>query len=354
MVFDADFVYGENFFIFTTEEDKTQWLLNQQISAAEARAAAKGAKKKKAAVGADGADATQDDDEDDDEEDDDEDAEAVARAKRPATWQSLGSELDIDAASWRFSRPPIRLLISRRRRYFGARVVLSDRVYPSNPDADDAEGGADDNDGVAKPLNPDAIEYRAIVPEEGEASPALVYVSPFREKRSCGFSISILSLLFLCYVMSLRLINVSVDAFSGTVSVWTLQRKPSQLQSPPRHRANGDPNETARCSTRRAHARLQVQALVPQAQPTRPRRTPRMRRIHSLHSSLPYWHRLRCVVLYHPSVNMIFLNFPYTRCFLATTPLCLCAHCSCELVRAPFRHKPAPMRELRDIFMCYA
>jgi hypothetical protein len=174
VVFDADFVYGENFFIFTTEEDKTQWLLNQRIRAAEARALAKASKKKKAPVGADGGDAAQEEEDDEEEEEEAEAAEAAARANRPAKWESLGSEQDIEAAAWAFSRPPIKLLVSRRRRYFGVPVTLSDRVYSSKPEEDEGDG---EGDAPPKGADPDAIEYRAIVPEEGEVAPALVYRS---------------------------------------------------------------------------------------------------------------------------------------------------------------------------------
>ena len=74
---------------------------------------------------------------DDEEEDSEDDEELPPPKERPLEWVSLGSEPEVLAGQCNPTRPPIKLLISRRRRYFGTPIRLADRVNDAvNEDGD--------------------------------------------------------------------------------------------------------------------------------------------------------------------------------------------------------------------------
>ena len=120
IVYDAAFVHGENFYAFFTDAAMQQYIKHQEYLAwVEWEKRPK--KKKKAGGGTDDLMGLDDDDSEDDEP-------LPPKKERPPEWISLGSEPEVLAGQCNPTRPPIKLLISRRRRYFGAPTRLADRV----------------------------------------------------------------------------------------------------------------------------------------------------------------------------------------------------------------------------------
>jgi WD40 repeat protein len=121
VVYDPDFALGDNFFTFFTPakrqtfldwcEAKRQWERLVEFKA-------NGGKKKKAkAVHAegDGGDAEEEEEEESEEEEEEE-----KEPRREGPWESLGSEAEVAEVEEQKARSQIKIVISRRRRYFGA------------------------------------------------------------------------------------------------------------------------------------------------------------------------------------------------------------------------------------------
>eukprot|EP00050_Salpingoeca_kvevrii_P022481 m.126957 g.126957 ORF g.126957 m.126957 type:complete len:828 (+) comp9714_c0_seq7:154-2637(+) len=107
VVYDPDFKYGQNFFVCLNEAAKANFL-KQEVEAAEAE--------REAELMAEA------------------EEQAAQAAKRERGWEPLGSEVEIEEARVVESRPLIRMQISRRRKFFGAPVTLSDWQYNAEED----------------------------------------------------------------------------------------------------------------------------------------------------------------------------------------------------------------------------
>lgn len=105
IVYDRNFTFDACFWCCTTEGAKVAFLQHMREKEEAAQQAAK--EEEAAAV------------------------EAVA-AKRSAGWTNLGSDLEIDAARVVPERPLMQLMMSRKRRLFGAPLTLSDSTYPED------------------------------------------------------------------------------------------------------------------------------------------------------------------------------------------------------------------------------
>lgn len=121
LVYDAAYVYGENFFCFLNAEDQEHYVKHvAYLKWVEYQKTGK--KKKKKQAGDDG------DDEDESESDDDDDEiENAPPAERPPEWISLGSESEVIAEQCVPTRSKMRIVLSRRRRLFGAPRKFTDR-----------------------------------------------------------------------------------------------------------------------------------------------------------------------------------------------------------------------------------
>lgn len=119
IVYDVDFKYGSNFILALSEAAK-----NRYIEEDTAKIAVSAAATPTVAVGKDGQIIESVVEEPDDEP-------VVVVVPKPHSPWTLTCEKEIQEASAIPSRPPIRLLFSRRRRYFGAPMNLND----SNKDA---------------------------------------------------------------------------------------------------------------------------------------------------------------------------------------------------------------------------
>ena len=145
VVYDPDFSYGQNFFTFTTEEVKQEYLASLKVAEVVEQAA-------EAEAEAAGAEPDSDDDMDD------------APARREGPWESLGSEIEIQACALPASKPRARIAISRRRRYFGSPLTFSNTERPS---AEDIEAAGPDVD----KMNLTSVEFPAIEPVEDAPEP---------------------------------------------------------------------------------------------------------------------------------------------------------------------------------------
>eukprot|EP00041_Stephanoeca_diplocostata_P029301 m.862508 g.862508 ORF g.862508 m.862508 type:complete len:987 (-) comp23535_c0_seq1:54-3014(-) len=168
VVLDPDFVYGENYFTFTTQDDMNQWLMNQRIAAAEA----KKAKKKKSRSG----DGTAEDDDDSEDETSEDEETTEIKPQRPEHWTSLGSEIEVNEGIWAPQRPKITIQLSRRRRLFGAPVSFSHTISATQEVEEGSEIGDkkkktdtngenadEDDETTVDHLN---AEWKTVVPDE--------------------------------------------------------------------------------------------------------------------------------------------------------------------------------------------
>ncbi|EGD78550.1 hypothetical protein PTSG_09242 [Salpingoeca rosetta] len=119
VVYDPDFTFETNFIVCLTEQAKGDYY--QRVAAVVQKAEEE---RKKKQAGGDGG------------EEWSEDMEGVpmpTKKKRrpPAPWVSLGSEHEVDDAKCTPSRPPICLLVSRKRRLFGAPRTFHDAIFDS-------------------------------------------------------------------------------------------------------------------------------------------------------------------------------------------------------------------------------
>jgi len=145
VVYDPDFANGQNFFTFTTEVVKQEYLASLKVAEVVEQAAEKEAE-------AAGAEPDSDDDMDD------------VPARREGPWVSLGSEIEIQECALPASKPRARIAISRRRRYFGSPLSFSNTERPS---AEDIEAAGPDVD----KMNLTSVEFPTIEPLEDAPEP---------------------------------------------------------------------------------------------------------------------------------------------------------------------------------------
>ena len=131
--YDAEFARGENFFTFVTAADtKTydEYLVKRDAFALKLafEEQKKRKKKKPKKEGEEGEAEEEEEEEESSDEEEEEEVEKVARREGP--WESLGSEAEVTAVQMPAPRDPIRIVISRRRRYFGAPTTrFSDTTF---------------------------------------------------------------------------------------------------------------------------------------------------------------------------------------------------------------------------------
>eukprot|EP00729_Bicosta_minor_P020649 gene20649-16291_t len=135
--YDAEFARGENFFTFLTAESTNKYLefLGKKQAFADKLAFEEQKKKKKKKKKVEGADGeAEEEEEEEEEESSDEEAEEVEKvARREGPWESLGSEMEVTEVQLPTPRDPLRVVISRRRRYFGAPTNFGDTAWPAEP-----------------------------------------------------------------------------------------------------------------------------------------------------------------------------------------------------------------------------
>ena len=150
IVYDPDFEHGQNFYTFTTEVVKLEYLESLKVVevAAEAAAAEGGG------AAGEGGDAEPDSD---DEMDD-------KPERREGPWVSLGSEIEIQETMLPPAMPRAQITITRRRRYFGSPLTFANTERPT---AEEIEAAGPDSES----LKLTSVEFKSHEPIEDAPPP---------------------------------------------------------------------------------------------------------------------------------------------------------------------------------------
>eukprot|EP00053_Salpingoeca_punica_P027326 m.24225 g.24225 ORF g.24225 m.24225 type:complete len:860 (-) comp9539_c0_seq1:189-2768(-) len=117
VVFDPDFVYGQNFFMFLTEDSKTKFL--QKEVQQEDKVIEEAAQELQEA------------------------GPEASHTKREGGWVSLQSEQEVEDLTVKTNRPLINVILTRRRRYFGAPFSFKNSKPANSEGSLGHAGGAD-------------------------------------------------------------------------------------------------------------------------------------------------------------------------------------------------------------------